>query len=292
MNLIAGILLNGLALGAMYAMGTIALSVVWGSLGMLNLAHGAVLALGAYAAVLGVEQMGLPWWGAMGPAIAVGAVAGLAMYFVIVKWLYLRPNFPINTVITTIALAALIENVVTQTVGAQASSQPFRFDGSVNILDVNIRMQPLVVLVASLLLTIAISYVLASTKLGRTIRAVSQQRDAASLMGISVPVVYAKILMITGVISAVSGVLLTGMTTVYPTVGAEPTTKALIICACAGLGSLRGATALALAFGIIEVAVQYTVGARFGTTAALSIAILMLVCRPYGLFGTSAGGRL
>ncbi|PZQ45988.1 MAG: branched-chain amino acid ABC transporter permease [Rhodovulum sulfidophilum] len=292
MDLIAGILLNGLALGAMYAMGTIALSVIWGALGMLNLAHGAILALGAYAAVLSVEKLGLPWWASLGPAILAGAAAGLFLYFCIVKWLYRRPNFPINTVITTIALAALTENLINQSIGAEVWPQPFRFDGSLSIAGISVRAQPLVVLCAALLFTIGISWLLGRTALGRAIRAVSQQRDAASLMGISVPRTYAQILMITGVVSAVSGVLLTGMTTVYPTVGGDPTTKALIICACAGLGSLRGATALALAFGLVEVAVQYTIGARFGTTAALLIAISLLVWRPYGIFGTNSGGRL
>jgi len=292
MALLVGILLNGLAVGSMYAMGTISLSMIWGSLGMLNLAHGAILSLGAYASFLMVVSVGLPWWAGVVPAAAIGALAGLALYGGIVRWLYAKPNFAINTVIATIALSALVQNAINVTLGAEAHLQPFSFDGSFHAAGVAIRWQPFVVLLSACAMTTLISVLLSRTTAGRAIRAVSQQCDAAALMGVSVSTVYIQIMMIAGVVSAVSGLLLTGMTTIYPTVGADPTIKALIICCVAGLGSLWGATGMALLFGLIEVAVQYLIGARFGFTITLALSICILVWRPYGLFGSATGARL
>ena len=292
MELLLGIILNGLAVGAMYAMGTISLSMVWGSMGMLNLAHGAILTLGAYASFLAVERLGIPWWTGIIPSVLVGALCGLALYGGVVRWIYSKPNFPINTVIATLAASALVQNAIDTSVGAEFHVQPLSFSGSFHLAHVGIRWQPLVVLLSACAMTVLVSLFLSRTRAGRAIRAVSQQREAAALMGISVSSTYIQIMVISGFVSAVSGLLLTGMTTIYPTVGGAPTVKALIICTVAGLGSIWGATGAALAFGTVEVAVQYLFGARFGAPVTLAVAICILIWRPYGLFGASSGIRL
>lgn len=292
MELVAGFLMTGLAVGATYAMGTLALSMIWGSLGMLNLAHGSILALGAYASYQAVALLGLPWWTGIMAAIVMGAVLGAVLYFGIVRWIFDKPNFPITTVIATIAAAAILDNFVTQYYGAEAHMQPFSTDGSLRLPWVTVRLQPLLVLAIAAVMTVIIAWFLSSTRSGRAIRAVSQQRLAASLMGIPVRRVLLQVLILSGVISAISGLMLTGITTIYPSVGAVPTVKALVICAVAGLGSLWGATGIAVAFGMFEVFIQYTVGTRFGFPATLGVAILLLIWKPYGLFGQSGGVRV
>ncbi|MGE0237357.1 MAG: branched-chain amino acid ABC transporter permease [Parvibaculaceae bacterium] len=292
MEWVIAVIISGLAVGAMYAMGTISLSMVWGSLGMLNMAHGALLSLGAYACYVAVTKFGFPWWTGFAPALLVGAVGGMILYGGIVRWIFAKPNFAINTVVATIAAAALVQNLINVTLGAEAQLQPFSFDGSIRFGSVAVRIQPLIVLLAAFAMTLAISALLWGTKMGRAIRAVSQQREAAYLMGIPVTRVYLQIMIISGVVSAASGLLLTGLTTIYPTVGAIPTIKALIICTLAGLGSLWGSVAIALAFGIFEVAVQYALGSRFGFSVTLTVAICLLVWRPYGLFGSARVGRI
>lgn len=292
MDWVIGVVVSGLAVGSMYAMGTISLSMVWGSLGMLNMANGALLSLGAYGSYVAVAKLGFPWWAEIVPAILVGALGGILLYAGIVRWIFAKPNFPINTVVATIAAAALVQNLINVSLGAEAQLQPFSFDGSVRLGEISIRIQPLVVLLAAFAMTFAVSFLLSKTKTGRAIRAVSQHRDAAYLMGIPVKRVYLQIMVISGILSAVSGLLLTGLTTIYPTVGAVPTIKALIICTLAGLGSLWGSVGVALAFGLSEVAVQYVLGARFGFSVTLAIAICILVWRPYGLFGVARTARL
>lgn len=287
-----GAVVSGLAVGSMYAMGTISLSMVWGSLRMVNMAHGAILSLGAYASFLAVAALGFPWWLGILPAAIVGALGGAVVYTGILRWLIAKPNFSINTIIATIGAAALTQNIINVGVGAEARLQPFSFDGAINLMGVTIRLQPIVVLVAALLMTVSISYLLTSTRTGRAIRAVSQQRDAAYLMGIPVGTVYLKVMIIAGAVSGLSGLLLTGLTTVYPSVGAEPTIKALIICTLAGVGQLWGAVGIALAFGLCEVSVQYALGTGYGFSITLALAIALLIWRPYGLFGKAVSARL
>lgn len=286
------IVVNGLAVGAMYAMGTIALAMIWGSLGILNMAHGAILTFGAYASFYAATYFGLPWWAGIFAALGAGVIGGAALYFGIVHWLFNRSNAGINTIIATVAAAALMENVATVYFGAQPRPQPFSFAGTFEFADRAVRLQPIAVLVVAGLVTLTTSIVIRKTQFGRTIRAVSQQRTAAALQGINVKLVFFQIMIFASVLSAISGVMLTGMTTIYPTVGALPTIKALVICTLAGLGSLWGATVVALLFGMLEVLIQYQFGSRFGFPTVLALAIMILIWRPYGLFGAARAGRM
>ena len=127
------LLLNGLAIGSMYAMGTVALSMIWGSLGILNMAHGAILTIGAYASYVVAAQLGLPWWAGAGAAALAGVACGTLLYHSVVRWLFDKPNAPINVIIATIAVGALAENVITVGLSAEPRLQPFSFDGSFQI---------------------------------------------------------------------------------------------------------------------------------------------------------------
>ncbi|MEQ9259524.1 MAG: branched-chain amino acid ABC transporter permease [Roseovarius sp.] len=286
------IVVNGLAVGAMYAMGTVALSMIWGSLGILNMAHGAILTFGAYASYYSATYFGLPWWLGIFAALVAGVIGGAALYFGIIHWIFSRANAGINTIIATVAAGALLENTATVFFGAQARPQPFSLEGTVQIADKAVRLQPIAVLVVAAIITLGTSLILQRTQFGRNIRAVSQQRTAAALQGVNVKLVFFQIMIFASVLSAISGVMLTGMTTIYPTVGALPTIKALVICTLAGLGSLWGATAVAVIFGMLEVFVQYQFGSRFGFPTILALAIIILIWRPYGLFGAARVGRV
>ena len=276
----------------MYAIGTVALSMIWGSLGILNMAHGAILTLGAYASYYAVISFGFPWWLGIVAAMAAGVVGGMVLYGGIIHWLFDRPNAGINTIIATVAAGALIENVTTVFFSAEARPQPFSFEGTIAFGEIPIRAQPIAVLVAAGLVTLVTSILLNRTQIGRNIRAVSQQRTAAALQGVNVRAVYLQIMVLAGIMSAVSGVMLTGITTIYPTVGALPTIKALVICTLAGLGSLWGAMVVAIGFGLFEVIIQYQFGSRFGFPTVLAFAILILIWRPYGIFGAARDGRM
>ena len=104
-------------------------------------------------------------------------------------------------------------------------------------------------------------------------------------MGVNVGRVFAQVMGIAGVVAAISGVMLSSITTLAPTMGYDPMLKAFIICVIAGLGNVPGALVAAFVLGLFEAVVQFAVGVRFGFPALLALVIVALIWRPYGVFG-------
>jgi branched-chain amino acid transport system permease protein len=140
-------------------------------------------------------------------------------------------------------------------------------------------------------LMLLLAVLLARTRMGRAIRAVSQNREAAQLMGVPVNTVYAQVLALAGALSAASGIMLSTITTLAPTMGYDPMLKAFIICVIAGLGNVAGALYAAFMLGLFEAFIQFSLGVRFAFPAMLLLVIMTLVWRPYGLFGQKRMSR-
>jgi len=156
----------------------------------------------------------------------------------------------------------------------------------------HIPFQNMFLIVISGLLLVIVAYLLKKTRLGRTIRATAQNRVASELMGVRVSRVFLNVLLIGGGLSAISGIMLSTLTTLAPTMGYDPMLKAFIICVIAGLGNIYGALVSAFVLGLFEVSIQFFFGVRFGFPALLLIVILTLIWRPYGMFGKGTHERL
>ncbi|HSH42355.1 MAG TPA: branched-chain amino acid ABC transporter permease [Arenicellales bacterium] len=279
------ILVSGLTLGAMYAVSTIGLSLVWGSMGMLNMAHGALLTIGAYAAYGMVQTLGLPVWLGLPGSMAAGFIVGLLIYGLIIRQMYRHPSFETNVIIATVGLAIVLENTVLTIFGAYPAKQPMSVSGGFGFGGVHVPFQNVVILLVSLALMLAIAWLLGRTRIGRAIRATAQMKEAALLMGVPVGRVFAQVMALAGVVAAVSGIMLSSITTLSPTMGHDPMLKAFIVCVIAGLGRIQGAIFFAFVLGVFEAAVQYYVGVRFAFPAMLLLVIAVLIWRPYGMFG-------
>ena len=127
--------------------------------------------------------------------------------------------------------------------------------------------------------------------MGRAIRATAQNRDAAQLMGVPVRLVFTQVLVFAGMLAAVSGIMLSSITTLAPTMGYDPMLKAFIICVIAGLGNVSGALYAAFILGLLEAFIQFYFGVRYGFPALLLLVIVALIWRPYGVFGKSKVAR-
>ena len=139
---------------------------------------------------------------------------------------------------------------------------------------------------------ILVALLLQRSRTGRAIRATAQNRDAAQLMGVNVVRVYAQVLALSGALAAVSGVMISSLATLSPTMGGDPMLKAFIICVVAGLGNTYGAVAAAVVIGLIEASTQYVLGVRFGFALLLLLVIAVLIWRPSGIFGKNRVVRL
>lgn len=292
METLVQIVVSGLTLSAMYAAGSLSLSLLWGSLGVLNMAHGAVLTVCGYLAYLAIVGLGLPPIAAVGATLFAGGVLGAAIYFCIIDWMRNRGNFETNVIIATVGLAMVLENAILAGFGAYPIRQDIGISGSVVFAGVNIPIQNIVILATSMVLMAATAAYMQFTRAGRAIRAVAQSRDAAQLMGVPVRRVFANVFMLSGVLAAASGIMLSLVTTLSPTMGYDPMLKAFIVCVIAGLGSIRGALIAALLMGLLEASIQFLIGVRFGFPVLLILVIITLIWRPYGLFGTARVARL
>lgn len=291
MIIVRDILLSALTLGALYAASSVALSLIWGSIGMLNLAHGAYLAVGAYGSLIVVNWLGFPWWaGIIGGAVG-GMLVGLATHVFLVRWVFAKPNFEINIIILTMALSTIVVDLTNNLIGPTSARQPFNLDGRFDMGGSGIAYQTVLIIGGCALMILGLQMVIKKTALGRAIRAVSQEPTAARLNGIPLQFVVLQVMLLAGFIAGTSGVLLTAFTTVYPTVGLDPLLKALIICVVGGLGSIPGALTAAFLLAFVEVLVQYGLGTKWGFPALLLAVIVVLILRPNGLFGQRAQVR-
>ena len=286
------ILVSGLTVGAMYAVSTISLSLVWGALNVLNMGQGAMLAAGGYIAYTAVMSLNLPIPIAIVVAVIVGALIGGAMYFLIIRFMIGKEGFETNVIVATFGFALVLENLVLRLYGAYPLRQPIGLEGGWYIGATHIPYQNMLLVVVSGVLMVVVAYLLKTTQMGRSIRATAQNREATELMGIRISRVFLLVLLIGGGLAAISGIMLSTLTTLAPTMGYDPMLKAFIICVIAGLGNIYGALISAFVLGLFEVSIQFLFGVRFGFPALLLLVILALVWRPYGVFGKRKTERL
>jgi branched-chain amino acid transport system permease protein len=279
------VLFSGLTLGAMYAISAVALALIWGVVGMLNVAHGVLLAAGGYVSFSVVTYLGWPWPVGLPAAAIVGLVLGGLVYLLIVRWMFRSAAFEVGIIIATVGLAIVLENLMIRIFTGYPKKQPFLVEGGIRVSEVLLPYQTLIIIAIAAVMVLLLSGLLTQTRMGRAIRAVAQSREAAVLMGVPVARVYFQVLVIGGAIAAVSGVLLTSVTTLAPAVGNNPMLKAFIICVIAGLGNIPGSVYAAIVLGLFESVIQYVAGARFGFPAMLALVIVVLIWRPYGVFG-------
>lgn len=286
------ILVSGLTLGAMYAISTVSLSLVWGALNVLNMAQGALLTLGGYMAYAAVSSLGFPPPVAVLITLALGGLVGLVMYLAVIRQMLDTEGFEVNVIIATVGIGTVIENLMQKIFGAYPIRQPIMWEGGFFLGRTHIPYNSVVIVLASVGLMLFLAAVLTRTRMGRAIRAVSQNREAAQLMGVPVQLVYAQVLLVAGALSAASGIMLSTITTLSPTMGYDPMLKAFIICVIAGLGNIAGALYAAFILGVFEALIQFVFGVRFAFPAMLLIVILALIWRPYGVFGRRKVSRL
>jgi branched-subunit amino acid ABC-type transport system permease component len=292
MEVLVQIIATGLTLGAMYALAAMGLSLVWGALGMLNMAHGALMTVGAYLCYSAIVQLGLPLVFGLPAALIGGAIFGAAIYLLCTRFLIRRPQFENTVMIATFGIGIAIENGILTLYGAYPTPQPLAVDGDFVIAHVHVPFQNLLILCVALVLMVVVAALLDRTRMGRAIRATAQNREAAQLMGVAIGGVYIQVLAIAGALASAAGVLISSQATLSPSMGGDPMLKAFIICVVAGLGNIRGAAAAAIVLGVVEAAAQYLFGVRFGFATLLAIVIIALIWRPYGIFGRQQVVRL
>lgn len=287
-------LVNGLTLGSTYAIFAIGYTLILGVLGIINMAHGEIFMIGAYVALIMVSQFGMNIFFALMIAMVVGAILGYLLELLAFRPLRKRNVSGLAPLISTIGISLILENIALNAFGPQTRSFPNILSGTAfTIGGVSISQVQVVSFLTAIILMLIISFFINSTKIGKAIRATSENPETASLLGIDTNRTISWTVMLASALGAASGVLM-GLTydAIEPTMGSNMSFKGLAVVILGGLGNIKGAVAGGFILGIAEIfTVAYGASAWRDAIAFIMI-ILLLFIRPQGLFGgVKKGGR-
>lgn len=287
-------LYSGVLYGSVYGLMALGLTLIWGALRMLNLAHGALYVVGAYTAWALINLAGLPMLLSFVIAVGVAALMGLLLQVTLINRVIGKPGFDNASLIATVAAATMIEAATLLIFGPQVKTMPAVFEGGLLIpgIELSIRYQDLLVIVIAVASLFAMSAFLRGSRYGMAIRAVSQNMDAAKLMGIPAGQVFLIVMILSAALAGLAGVLLSSIFFLSPFSGFLPMIKALIVTIFGGLGSIKGTIWAAYIIGLLEASLQVYLGASIALPGLFLFMIVMLVLRPNGLFGLGEGRRL
>ncbi len=279
-------LLNGIVLGSMYALVASGLSLIWGSLKMLNFAHGEYYMLGGYGLFLVLLWTGMPVWVAI-PLVLVGVyAAGVASQRFLIQPLLDKPGWDVSPIIVTLGISIFLQNLALRVVGERIQNIPYFIDGTLVVGGVRIAYQRLLILVTAILVIALFVALLETTRLGMALRATAQDRDAATMQGVNVHGIYAWTFGISAALAALAGAMLAPIASVNPWMGGALLGKAFVVCVLGGLGSLGGAILGGVILGTVESVAVVAWSSQWKDVVSFLVLIAVLWVRPSGLFGT------
>ena len=280
-------LINGISIGSVYAIIALGYTMVYGIAKMLNFAHGDIIMVGAYISFCVTNYLGLPAIVSVIAAMAVCTVMGILIEKL--AYMPLRGTPSLAVLITAIGVSYFLQN------GAQLiwGTAPKNFTSIVPLKpiflaggDLVITGEVIVTITVSVLIMIGLTLFTGRTRTGKAMRAVSEDRAAAQLMGISVNNTISMTFAIGSALAAVAGVLLCStVPTLQPTTGAMPGIRAFTAAVFGGIGSIPGAMLGGVLLGIIETFSKAYISTQFSDAIVFSVLIVILLVKPAGLLG-------
>ena len=280
-------LINGISLGSVYAIIALGYTMVYGIAKMLNFAHGDVIMIGAYVSFCAMQYMGLPAILSVVLAMAVCTVLGIVIEGLAYKPLRQAPSLAV--LITAIGVSYFLQNLALLIWGSTPKSFSSVVSiGSITLLEgqLVISGETIVTVLANILIMIALTQFTSRTKFGKAMRAVSEDKGAAELMGINVNATISMTFAIGSALAAIAGVLLcSAYPTLQPTTGSMPGIKAFTAAVFGGIGSIPGAMIGGVLLGVIEILGKAYVSTELGDALVFAVLILVLLVKPTGLLG-------
>lgn len=277
-------IINGLSIGSIYALIALGYTMVYGIIKLINFAHGDILMVGAYVGYL-CASAGLPFMPALLVSVAACALLGMLTEKLAYKPLRNAPR--ITLLITAIGVSFLLEYLMMYIFKADSRSYPTDFfvTESIELGSIHLPLNQLYVLGITVVMMIALQLIIKRTRMGRAMRAVSSDRDAAQLMGVNVNQTISFTFILGSALAGVAGVMYGAMFKINPLMGMQPGLKAFIAAVFGGIGSIPGAMVGGLLLGFIETMVSAYISSAFKDAVAFAILIIVLLVRPHGLLG-------
>lgn len=278
-------LVNGLGLGSVYAIIALGYTMVYGIAKMLNFAHGDVIMVGAYVAFFALNRYHLP----LVPAVLCAVIVCTVLGVVIERLAYkpLRQATSLAVLITAIGVSYFLQN------GAQllwsSSTKVFPSvipNNSISIAGTSISYLTLLTIGTCLVVMAVLTLFISRTKTGRAMRACSEDKGAATLMGINVNRIISITFAIGSGLAAIASVLLCATyPSVYPTLGSMPGIKAFTAAVFGGIGSIPGAFLGGILLGVIEILAKAYISTQLSDAIVFGVLIVVLLIKPTGLLG-------
>lgn len=278
-------LISGLRLGSIYALMALGYTMVYGIAKMLNFAHGDIIMVGAYAVISTVSRAQLP--GVVGVAVSVVVCVLLGVTIEFLAYRPLRKAQSLAVLITAIGVSYLLQSLALLVFKSEPMAFPTIIDiPSVKLGEVVIDGMTILTLAVTAVIMVSLSLFINKTRLGKAMRAVSEDKDAAELMGISVNRTITMTFAIGSALAAVASIFY-GATYTYikPTTGSMPGIKAFTAAVFGGIGSIPGAMLGGILLGIIEQLSQRYISTLWTNAIVFGVLVLVLVVKPTGLLG-------
>jgi branched-chain amino acid transport system permease protein len=280
-------LLNGLSLGSVYAIIALGYTMVYGIAKMLNFAHGDILMVGGYTAFIALNSMGLPIPVAVLVSMAVCTLLGITIEKVAYK--PLRQANSLSVLITAIGVSYLLQNLAQLIFTANPKSfssfvplKPVKLAGG----QLTISGETIVTIVTCIIIVTGLVTFINKTKAGQAMLAVSEDKGAATLMGVDVNGTISMTFAIGSALAAIGGILLcSAYPTLTPTTGAMPGIKAFVAAVLGGIGSIPGAFIGGIILGVLENLAKAYISSKLSDAIVFSVLIIVLLVKPTGILG-------
>ena len=284
--------INGVQVGSIYALVALGYTMVYGIVKLLNFAHGDFIMVGAYISLFAMTGAGMPIWLA-----AIIAVAGCALLGVLTEKIAYKPlrNSPkLSVLITAIAVSLLLENLFLLLFSSSPKPYPNAINfPSIDVGPIQVSGVTLMTILLSAVSMIALQLFVKKTRMGRAMRAVSEDAQAATLMGVSVNKTISLTFAIGSGLSAIAAVMYcSAYPMVEPYMGSMLGLKAFIAAVLGGIGIIPGAMLGGFVIGLIESLTKAYISSQLADAMVSGILIVVLLVKPAGIFGKNVGEKV
>ena len=278
-------LLNGLVLGAIYASVAGGLTLIWGTMKMINFAHGEFYMVGAYIVFFALNAFGIHPFFAVILAIGIVFVLGMVIEKLCLHPLLDKPNWEINAIVATVGLSIFFQNFALKAWGERFKAIPYFVEGNFEIFGMRMAGQRIFIIIVTSLIMFGLWLFIKQSRFGIALRATAQDRDASTILGINTKMMYTMTFGISCAMAALAGILLAPIFQISPWMGTVPIVKGFVCVVLGGLGSFGGAILGGIILGTIESISVIIFSSEWKDVVAFIILILMLWIKPAGLFG-------
>jgi branched-chain amino acid transport system permease protein len=280
-------IINGLGIGSIYALVALGYSMVYGIVQLINFAHGDIIMVGAYVTYLVLVVGGAPLWVAVLASIAFCTIAGVLIERVAYRRLLNMGAPRISLLITAIGVSIFLQNLSQLLFTSSGKSMPKMFPSdSLDLGSIQLSSVSLITIVTSVALMVLLQVLVSKTKIGKAMRATSEDAGAAKLMGINTNITVAFTFGIGSALAAVGAVLYCGAyPLITPYMGGMLGLKAFVAAVLGGIGSIPGAMLGGYLIGVAESLTKAAGGSQITDAVVFGILIIVLLFKPAGLLG-------